>query len=88
VMAFDMLLSIDILKNAMNVVAEFCIEGITANEERCHWYVDNSNGLATALNAGAVRVRHAFSGMADLLMFLVGGYASFNSHSFKLLISI
>ncbi|MEP6776508.1 MAG: aspartate ammonia-lyase, partial [Chloroflexota bacterium] len=27
------------------------IEGITANEERCHWYVDNSNGLATALNA-------------------------------------
>jgi aspartate ammonia-lyase len=51
VMAFDMLLSIDILKNAMNVVAEFCIEGITANEERCHWYVDNSNGLATALNA-------------------------------------
>jgi aspartate ammonia-lyase len=51
VMAFDMLMSIDILKNAMNVVAEFCIEGITANEERCHWYVDNSNGLATALNA-------------------------------------
>jgi aspartate ammonia-lyase len=51
VMAHDMLMSIDILRNAMNVVAEFCVEGITANEERCAWYVDNSNGLATALNA-------------------------------------
>ncbi len=51
VMAFDMLMSIDILRNAMEVVAEYCIEGITANEERCAWYVENSNGLATALNA-------------------------------------
>lgn len=51
VMAFDMLMSIDILKNAMNVFAEYCVEGITANEERCRFYVENSNGLATALNA-------------------------------------
>ncbi|MGA7729920.1 MAG: aspartate ammonia-lyase [Chloroflexia bacterium] len=51
VMVFDMLMSIDILRNAMEVVAEFCVEGITANEERCAWYVENSNGLATALNA-------------------------------------
>jgi aspartate ammonia-lyase len=51
VMAFDMLMSVDILKNAMNVFAEFCVEGITANEERCRFYVEHSNGLATALNA-------------------------------------
>jgi aspartate ammonia-lyase len=51
VMVFDMLMSIDILKNAMNVFAEYCVEGITANEERCRFYVENSNGLATALNA-------------------------------------
>jgi aspartate ammonia-lyase len=51
VMAFDMLMSIDILKNSMAVFSEFCVEGITANEERCRWYVENSNGLATALNA-------------------------------------
>jgi aspartate ammonia-lyase len=51
VMVFDMLMSIDILRNSMEVVAEFCVEGITANEERCAWYVENSNGLATALNA-------------------------------------
>jgi aspartate ammonia-lyase len=50
VMLFDMLMSIDILKNAMAVVAEFCVEGITANEERCQYYVESSNGLATALN--------------------------------------
>jgi len=51
VMAFDMLMSIDILKNAMTVFAEYCVEGITANEERCRFYVEHSNGLATALNA-------------------------------------
>jgi aspartate ammonia-lyase len=51
VMAFDMLMSIDILKNAMTVFAEYCVEGITANEERCRDYVEHSNGLATALNA-------------------------------------
>jgi len=50
VMAFDMLMSIDILKNSMRVFAEFCVEGITANEERCRQYVENSMGLVTALN--------------------------------------
>lgn len=50
VMAFDMLMSIDILKNSMRVFAEFCVEGITANEERCREYVENSMGLVTALN--------------------------------------
>ncbi|MDQ6695229.1 MAG: aspartate ammonia-lyase, partial [Chloroflexota bacterium] len=50
VMAFDMLMSIDILKNSMEVFAEYCVEGITANEERCRHYGEDSMGLATALN--------------------------------------
>jgi aspartate ammonia-lyase len=50
VMAFDMLMSIDILKNAMNVFAEYCVEGITANEERCRAYAERSMGIVTALN--------------------------------------
>jgi aspartate ammonia-lyase len=50
VMAFDMLMSVGILKNSMNVFAEFCVEGIIANEERCRHFVETSNGLATALN--------------------------------------
>lgn len=50
-MLHNMLMSVDILKNAMTVFAEYCVEGITANEEKCRYYVENSNGLATALNA-------------------------------------
>jgi aspartate ammonia-lyase len=50
VMAFDMLMSIDILMNSMRVCAEFCVEGITADEARCRQYVENSMGLVTALN--------------------------------------
>ena len=50
VMAFDLLMSIDILKNAVGVFIEYCIEGITANVERCQELVENSMGLATALN--------------------------------------
>jgi aspartate ammonia-lyase len=50
VMAFDMLMSVDILKNATAVFAEYCVEGITANEERCREFVEHSMGLATALN--------------------------------------
>jgi aspartate ammonia-lyase len=50
VMAFDMLMSIDILMNSMRVFAEFCVEGITADEARCRQYVENSMGLVTALN--------------------------------------
>ena len=50
VMAFDMLMSIDILKNAIGVFIEYCVEGITANEARCAELVESSMGLATALN--------------------------------------
>jgi aspartate ammonia-lyase len=51
VMAFDMLMSIDILKNSVGVFIEYCVRGITANEERCRYLVDHTMGLATALNA-------------------------------------
>jgi aspartate ammonia-lyase len=51
VMAFDMLMSVDILKNAIDVFVEYCVDGIQANEERCRELVEASNGLATALNA-------------------------------------
>jgi aspartate ammonia-lyase len=49
-MAFSTLFSIDLLKNAMRVVTEFNVRGITANEERARYMVDHSMGLATALN--------------------------------------
>ncbi len=49
-MAFSTLFSVDLLKNALRVVTEFNVEGITANEERAHYMVEHSMGLATALN--------------------------------------
>jgi len=42
--------SIDMLKNAMVTLQKLCIEGITANVDRCLEYVLNSIGLVTALN--------------------------------------
>ncbi len=48
--AFSLMLSMDLLGNAARVLAERCVRGITANEERCRWYVENSAGLATALS--------------------------------------
>ncbi len=42
--------SIEMLKNGMNTLKYRCIDGITANEERCRSMVHNSIGLVTALN--------------------------------------
>lgn len=50
VVAFNLLMSLSIMTNALTVLSERCIEGITANEERCRWYVENSVALVTALN--------------------------------------
>ncbi|HKG22502.1 MAG TPA: aspartate ammonia-lyase, partial [Blastocatellia bacterium] len=50
VIAFDLLMSLTILANALDVLRERCVDGITANEERCRWYVENSVSLVTALN--------------------------------------
>jgi aspartate ammonia-lyase len=50
VIAFDLLMSLTIMTNALKVLRERCVEGITANEERCRWYVEHSVALVTALN--------------------------------------
>lgn len=42
--------SIEMLKNGMMTLKQKCIDGITANEERCRMLVENSIGLVTALN--------------------------------------
>jgi len=42
--------SIEMLRNGMETLIHRCIEGITANEERCRGVVEWSIGLVTALN--------------------------------------
>lgn len=42
--------SIEMLKNGMMTLKIKCIDGITANEQRCRELVENSIGLVTALN--------------------------------------
>ena len=50
VIAFNLLMSLTILTNALNALRERCVDGITANPERCRWYFEHSVALATALN--------------------------------------
>jgi aspartate ammonia-lyase len=50
IIAYDLLHGLMILKNACVTLATRCISGITANEERCRHFVQNSIGLVTALN--------------------------------------
>lgn len=50
VIAFNLLMSLTILTNDLTALRERCVEGITVNEERCRWYVENSVSLVTALN--------------------------------------
>jgi aspartate ammonia-lyase len=49
VIAFNLFDTMDILCNATVTLAEKCIKGITANEEVCRYYVENSIGLVTSL---------------------------------------
>ena len=42
--------SADLLMNGFDTLRRFCVEGITANRERCLEYVHNSIGVVTALN--------------------------------------
>lgn len=42
--------SIEMLINGMQTLKHRCIDGITANVEKCRSYVENSIGLVTALN--------------------------------------
>ena len=46
----NLLMSIEILKNGMDVFTRFCVTGITANQKGCHRYAETSFGIAAALN--------------------------------------
>ena len=50
VIAFNLFYQMQIMENAYYTLAEKCVDGITANKERCHELVINSIGLVTALN--------------------------------------
>jgi aspartate ammonia-lyase len=50
VVAFNLLHGIEILRNALEVFCTKCLNGITADQERCKWYAENSASIATALN--------------------------------------
>ena len=49
-MAYEILNSIEILNNAIQMVEEKCIKGITANQKICEKYIMQSPSLVTALN--------------------------------------
>ncbi len=51
VMAFSLNFSATVFGNAIKVLDEKCVSGITADKERCRSYAEKSLGLATALNA-------------------------------------
>jgi aspartate ammonia-lyase len=50
VMAFNLNFAITILGNALKILGEKCIDGITVNKQKCRYYAERSPGLATALN--------------------------------------
>jgi fumarate hydratase, class II len=72
IMAANFVHEIQILANAVDVFSDKCIDGITANEERCVQYADNSLSLATALNLelgyemAAKVVKHALAHNSSL----------------------
>jgi aspartate ammonia-lyase len=49
VIAYNTLFSMEILKNCVRQFTHLCVAGISANEERCRSYLDQSVGLATVL---------------------------------------
>lgn len=50
VLVFNLLQSLSILQNGIEVFTEYAIEGITANIERCREMVEQSVGIITAIN--------------------------------------
>jgi fumarate hydratase class II len=50
VIARNLLESIRLLANVSRVFAERCVDGITANEERCREYAESSPSIVTPLN--------------------------------------
>lgn len=47
--AYNLLQSIDLLANAVNILADKCVLGVTADHNRCRQYIDQSLSLATLL---------------------------------------
>ncbi|GED12551.1 aspartate ammonia-lyase [Aneurinibacillus migulanus] len=50
VLVFNLLQSISIMNNGFRVFREYCVQGITANEEKLKEYVEKSVGVITAVN--------------------------------------
>jgi len=50
ILIFNLIQSIEMLKNGVKTFTEKCIKGITANRERCKSLVDSSVGIITAIN--------------------------------------
>ena len=50
VISFNLSMSLHILTSALTVLRERCVEQITADVERCRWYVEHSVSLVTVLN--------------------------------------
>jgi aspartate ammonia-lyase len=50
VIAFNLLMSLTILNNALVALRTRCVEGLTANENRCRWYAEHSVSLVTVLS--------------------------------------
>lgn len=50
VIAYNLHQSIEILKNAIRVFIDRCVDGIVADADRCRRYAESSMALATALN--------------------------------------
>jgi aspartate ammonia-lyase len=49
-MAWNVLHSAEILKNTIRVLTTKCVNGISANEERCRYYANATIAIAAALN--------------------------------------
>jgi aspartate ammonia-lyase len=49
-MAYNVLQSVTILGNMLRQFDQYCVAGITANEQRCETYAQSTVSLATALN--------------------------------------
>jgi len=50
VVAFNLLHEIEILTTAGDVFVRFCVDGLTANAERCQAYAEGSTSVVTVLN--------------------------------------
>jgi len=50
VVAFDIMMSLRILENSLRIFTKRCVEGITANADRCNHFAERSAALVTALN--------------------------------------